>query len=181
MLSTSAGSLQDLQNSYSFMENLPNPRNATNMSGADIGGGCRGWGGGAPPPPPPQMTCGFLIRLVFCKKRTMWFKRERTRVHPLLNKILDPPLYVISRWLLRADLRNNQPDVFKIVKNDTYFFPRRILYNTFVLRLLGEVVRTFYPTIFSLWPVPTEWTKIERKYSSMHFQRLMYSKIKIAR
>jgi len=30
-------------------------------------------GRGAPPPPPPhEMTCGFLIQLVFCKK-TMWF------------------------------------------------------------------------------------------------------------
>ena len=24
-------------------------------------------------PPPPQMTCGFLIQLVFCQKKTMWF------------------------------------------------------------------------------------------------------------
>ena len=23
--------------------------------------------------PRPQMTCGFLIKLVFCKKKTMWF------------------------------------------------------------------------------------------------------------
>ena len=23
--------------------------------------------------PPPEMTCGFLIQLVFCKKNTMWF------------------------------------------------------------------------------------------------------------
>ena len=30
-------------------------------------GGCRGCA-----PPPPEMTCGFLIQLVFCKK-TMWF------------------------------------------------------------------------------------------------------------
>ena len=22
---------------------------------------------------PPEMTCGFLIQLVFCKKKTMWF------------------------------------------------------------------------------------------------------------
>ena len=31
------------------------------------------WGGA--PPPPPEMTCGFLIQLVFCKKKkkTMWF------------------------------------------------------------------------------------------------------------
>ena len=26
-----------------------------------------------PPPPLPEMTCGFLIQLVFCKKKTMWF------------------------------------------------------------------------------------------------------------
>ena len=25
-------------------------------------------------PPPPEMTCGFLIQLVFCqKKKTLWF------------------------------------------------------------------------------------------------------------
>ena len=23
--------------------------------------------------PPPEMTCGFLIQLVFCQKKTMWF------------------------------------------------------------------------------------------------------------
>ena len=23
--------------------------------------------------PPPQMACGFLIQLVFCKTKTMWF------------------------------------------------------------------------------------------------------------
>ena len=34
-------------------------------SGADLGGGCRG----CAPPPPPEMTCGFLIQLVFCKKK----------------------------------------------------------------------------------------------------------------
>ena len=22
---------------------------------------------------PPEMTCGFLIQLVFCQKKTMWF------------------------------------------------------------------------------------------------------------
>ena len=41
-------------------------------SGADLGGGCRGC---APTPPPPfEMTCGFLIQLVFCKKtKPLWF------------------------------------------------------------------------------------------------------------
>ena len=39
-------------------------------TGADLGGGCRGGGaGGPPPPPPPEMTCGFLIQLVFCWSR----------------------------------------------------------------------------------------------------------------
>ena len=33
-------------------------------SGADPGGGCRGCA-----PPPPEMTYGFLIQLVFCKKK----------------------------------------------------------------------------------------------------------------
>ena len=36
---------------------------------ADLGGGCRG----CAPPPLPEMTCGFLIQLVFCKKKTVWF------------------------------------------------------------------------------------------------------------
>ena len=30
-------------------------------------------GGAHPPPPSPEMTCSFLIQLVFCKKKTMWF------------------------------------------------------------------------------------------------------------
>ena len=38
-------------------------------SGADLGGGCRGCA-----PPPSEMTCSFLIQLVFCKKKKiMWF------------------------------------------------------------------------------------------------------------
>ena len=36
-------------------------------------GGSRGEGAGGAHPPPPEMTCGFLIQLVFCKKKTMWF------------------------------------------------------------------------------------------------------------
>ena len=42
--------------------NIPHP-------GALLGGGCRG----CTPPPPPEMTCNFLIQLVFCQKeKTMW-------------------------------------------------------------------------------------------------------------
>ena len=39
------------------------------IPGADLGGGCRGCA------PLPEMTCGFLIQLVFCKKKKkgVWF------------------------------------------------------------------------------------------------------------
>ena len=36
---------------------------AVEIPGADLGGGCRGCA------PPPEMTCGFLIQLVFCNKK----------------------------------------------------------------------------------------------------------------
>ena len=41
----------------------------------DFRGGSRGRVQGVrTPPPPPEMTCAFLIQLVFCqKKKTMWF------------------------------------------------------------------------------------------------------------
>ena len=47
------------------------------------------------PPPSPEMTCGFLIQLVFCKNKLcglLVLKLSKRRVHPLLKKILDPPL-----------------------------------------------------------------------------------------
>ena len=54
-------------------------------------GGSRGRVQGVltPPPPPPEMTCGFLIQLVFCKKKTMWFigvEVEQETSAPLLKK-----------------------------------------------------------------------------------------------
>ena len=50
-------------------------------------------------PPPPEMTCGFLIQLVFCKKKTMWYigvevEQETSATPP--KKILDPPLLLAS-------------------------------------------------------------------------------------
>ena len=73
--------------------------NSVNMlysPGADLGRGC--WGC-APPPRPPEMTCGFLIQLVFCKKKLcglLVLKYSKRRVHPLLKKILDPPLFSVE-------------------------------------------------------------------------------------
>ena len=36
-------------------------------------GRSRGRVQGVRTPPPSEMTCGFLIQLVFCKKKTVWF------------------------------------------------------------------------------------------------------------
>ena len=53
------------------------------------GGGFRGWVPGVRPPPP--MTRGFLIQLVFCKKKkAMWFigvevEQERSTPPPKKN------------------------------------------------------------------------------------------------
>ena len=60
-------------------------------------GGSRGRVQGVRTPPPiPEMTCDFLIQLIFCqKKKTMWFigiEVEQETSAPLLKKILDPPL-----------------------------------------------------------------------------------------
>ena len=59
-------------------------------AGADLGGG---WGVGGCEMT--EMTCGFLIQLVFCKKKTMWFigvEVEQETSAPPPKKILDPPL-----------------------------------------------------------------------------------------
>ena len=71
-------------------------------TGADLGGGGRVHGGGggggrqAPPPPPPP---GFLIQLVFCKKKTLWF--------------IDVEVKYKTRWRivngLAANLKKNGP------------------------------------------------------------------------
>ena len=60
-------------------------------------GGSRGKVQGVRTPPfPPEMTCGFLIQLVFCKKKYIYIcgllERSKRGVHPLLKTILDWPL-----------------------------------------------------------------------------------------
>ena len=67
-------------------------------SGADLGGGCRGC---APTPPPPfEMTCGFLIQLVFCKKtKPLWFigvevEQEPSAPPPKKNPGSTPAIYI---------------------------------------------------------------------------------------
>ena len=65
-------------------------------AGADLGGGCRGCA------PPPDMTCGFLIQLVFLKKKTMWFigvevEQETSAPHPKKNPGSAPGTCTISK------------------------------------------------------------------------------------
>ena len=50
--------------------------------------------------PRPEMTCGFLIQLVFCTKKTMWFigvEVEQETSAPLLKTIRDPPLFYVYK------------------------------------------------------------------------------------
>ena len=47
---------------------------------------------------PPEMTCGFLIQLVFCKKKTMWFigvevEQETSAPPPKKNPGSAPVVY----------------------------------------------------------------------------------------
>ena len=61
-------------------------------SGVDLGGGCRGC---APPPPARDdlrfsNTTGILPKKKLCGLLVL--KLSKRRVHPLLKKILDPPL-----------------------------------------------------------------------------------------
>ena len=50
------------------LESVPAKGGSRQLTGADLGRGCRGCA------PSPEMTYGFLIQLVFCrKKKTMWF------------------------------------------------------------------------------------------------------------
>ena len=77
-----------------------NRKKSKPVPGADLGGGCRR----CAPPPPPEMTCGFLIQLVFCEKKLcglLVLKKSKRRVHPppLLKKILDPPLIRLAGWI----------------------------------------------------------------------------------
>ena len=75
----------------------------TSTAGADLGGGCRRC---APPPPlpAPEMTCGFLIQLVFCKiKKNMWFigveiEQETSAPPPKKKSWIRPSLSQSHSW-----------------------------------------------------------------------------------
>ena len=49
---------------------------------------------------PPEMTCGFLIQLVFCKKKTMWFigveVEQETSARPPKKNPGSAPVWFLS-------------------------------------------------------------------------------------
>ena len=56
-------------------------------------------------PLPPEMTCGFLIQLVFWKKKSMWFigvevKQETSAPPPKKNPGSAPDLDILSNYTL---------------------------------------------------------------------------------
>ena len=72
-----------------------------------VAGGSRGRVQGVRIPPPPGMTCGFLIQLVFCKKKkkTMWFigvevEQETNAPPPKKNPGSAPVSLVALRQML---------------------------------------------------------------------------------
>ena len=85
-------------------------------AGGDPGGG--GWGGA---PPPPEMTCGFLIQLVFCKKKAMWFigvevKQETSAPPPRKNPGSAPAQgrYGTSIFSVRYSRRHCAQDTWQL-------------------------------------------------------------------
>ena len=75
----------------------------SSRTGADLGGGCRGCA------PSPEMTCGFLIQLVFCKKKTMWFigveVEQETRAPPAKKNPESAPVGDMSLILQKCKSR----------------------------------------------------------------------------
>ena len=81
------------------------------FAGADLGGGCRGCA-----PPPPEMTCGFLIQLVFCGKK-QWFigvEVEQETSAPPPKKMLDPPL--LCPFVFLICLKGRTARVIEVLK-----------------------------------------------------------------
>ena len=77
---------------------------------AECQGQILGEGAGGAHPPPPEMTCGFLIQLVSCKKKkTMWFigveVEQKTSAPPPKKSWIRPCktfLFLHSTFLIRA-------------------------------------------------------------------------------
>ena len=122
-------------------------RNANfGQAGADLRGGCRGCA-----PPPPEMTCGFLIQLVFCKKNyVVYWKR---RVHPLLKK----------SWIRPCqELMSSSVFIWQVSIDHT-FGSHRITHLA-KLQEIAAVVPVYEKTYWPVYKGPLPSEKIWRAY-----------------
>ena len=80
-----------LQEQFTSVAVVSGSKNNNYTTGADLGGGCRGCA------PPPDLRFSNTTGTLQKKKKTMRFigvEVDKRRVHPLLKKILDPPLHL---------------------------------------------------------------------------------------
>jgi len=133
------------------------------------GGGCGGC-----EPPPPEMTCGFLIQLVFCKKKTTRFigvevEQETSAPPPKKNPGSAPeniPFYDVY-WCVRSNLHRQLSHLLSAhtqVKVDQFLLTYVVLnedgvYNYLKHKLLLKIERKSLTFRLSLvinrcsWPV----------------------------
>ena len=130
-------------------------------------GGSRGSVHGVRTPPPPEMTCGFLIQLLFCqKKKTMWFigvevEQETSAPPPKKN-----PGSALERFLLLA---------IKIITRRYYssrslwcwglHFNDRLTKNCWVISLFTSTIITALLDIKNIINYQVE--KVQRKKGTM--------------
>ena len=93
---------------------------------------------------PPEMTCGFLIQLVFCKKKIMWFigveVEQETSAPTPPKKILDPPLCPI-----KCRCREVREVFYSYLEKFSYFTYKISLplANTYGERSSGFMIMTY--------------------------------------
>ena len=109
-----------------------------------IRGGSRGRVQGVCTPPLPEMTCGFLIQLVFCEKKKLCgllvLKQSKRRVHPLLKKSWIRPCTLNWRFSNYFTLHGTITMTFKLGCSDNDFSNVRIKRKkTQVANLIGPL------------------------------------------
>ena len=90
-------------------------RRSTPVSGADLGGGCRGCA-----PPPPEMPCGFLIQLVLCQKKKK--KKQNDEVYWCWSRAKDE----CTPSLKESSIR---PWVSLVLRKSVRFFRNKYIFN----------------------------------------------------
>ena len=134
-------------------------------SGADLGGGCEG----CAPPPPPEMTCGFLIQLVFCKKNYVaywcWSRAKDECTPPQKNPGSAPDLELLFsyRYVLFAEICswcNSKKLTLHTGKSEVMILQRSICWGPILPVQFGNTVLKYtYSTWVSVvigWQVALE-------------------------